>query len=115
MKIYHVNTREAYDELMIELEEKGYSWLTGQKPTYFRYWEKYGVNTCVRTLGKCINFSTIEWYKKEYPDTPVIEYKEKGETKMTNEEMKQKIHGLATYVSIAAESLARDIKFESKE
>ena len=34
---------------------------------------------------------------------------------MTNEEMKQKIHGLATYVSIATESLARDIKFESKE
>ena len=34
---------------------------------------------------------------------------------MTNEEMKQNIGGFATYVSIAAGSLARDIKFESKE
>ena len=34
---------------------------------------------------------------------------------MTNEEMKQNISGFATYVSIAAGSLARDIKFESKE
>ena len=34
---------------------------------------------------------------------------------MTQEELKQNIFGLATYVSIAAESLVRDIKFERKE
>jgi len=37
MKIYHVETQEAYDELMIELEEKGYKWLSGNKPTEFDY------------------------------------------------------------------------------
>ena len=27
MKIYHVETQEAYDTLMSELEVKGYKWL----------------------------------------------------------------------------------------
>ena len=115
MKMYHTATQKAYDELMLDLEEKGYKWLSGHKPTHFRYWEQEKENACIKISGKRITFDSIEWHKKEYPDTPIIEYKEKGETKMTNEEMKQNIGGLATYVAIAAGSLARDIKFESKE
>ena len=75
MKIYNTKTQADYDALMIELEEKGYSWVTEQKPTYFRYWEKYGVNTCIEIVGKEITFGSIEWYKKEYPYIPLIEYK----------------------------------------
>ena len=38
MTVYHVNTREAYDELMIELEEKGCKWRGGEKPTKLNKW-----------------------------------------------------------------------------
>ena len=33
MKIYHVETQEDYDDLMIELEEQGYRWANHDKPT----------------------------------------------------------------------------------
>lgn len=112
MTVYHVETQQDYDALMSELEEKWYSWVTGQKPTYFRYWEKYGVNTCIEIVGKEITFGPIEWYKKEYPDTPIIKYKAKGEN-MTEEEIKQKLqvvaklHEVAFDISVAIGTFAR--------
>ena len=117
MKIYHTATQKAYDELMLDLEEKGYKWFSGHKPTAFNYWEQNKESSCIKISGKIIVYRDIEFCKNEYPCTPIIEYKDKkqGEKQMTNEEMKQKISGFATYVSIAAGSLARDIKFESKE
>ena len=36
-KVSHVETQEAYDELMIELEEKGCKWKGGKKPTKLSY------------------------------------------------------------------------------
>ena len=35
MKIYHVETQEDYDDLMIELEEQGYRWANHDKPTRY--------------------------------------------------------------------------------
>ena len=111
MKIYHVETQQDYDALMSKLEVKGYKWLSGHKPTAFNFWEQNKESSCIKISGKDIAYRDIEWCIK-YPNIPIIEYKAKGETKMTNEEMKQNIGGLATHVSIAAGSLARDIKFE---
>ena len=89
MKMYHTATQKAYDELMLDLEEKGYKWLSGHKPTHFRYWEQEKENSCIKISGKRITFDSIEWHKKEYPDTPVIEYKEKGDNQMANKECNQ--------------------------
>ena len=100
---------------MLYLEEKGYKWISGHEPTEFNYWEQMKENSCIEISDKYITYGPLEQLKKQHQNTHVIEYKEKGETKMTNEEMKQKIHGLATHVSIATEYLARDIKFENKE
>lgn len=89
MKIYHVETQESYDELMIELEEKGYKWLIGNKLAFFRYWEQKKESSCIKISGKGIAFMDIEQCKKQCPDTPIIEYKAKGEN-MTQEKMEQK-------------------------
>ena len=89
MKMYHTATQKAYDELMLDLEEKGYKWLSGHKPTHFKYWKHDKENTCIKISGKDITLNSIEWYKKEYPDTPVIEYKEKGDNQMANKECNQ--------------------------
>ena len=88
MEIYNVKTREDYDELMVKLEEKGYKWLSGNKPTAKNYWKSYKENTCIVILGKYITFMAIEHCKKQHPSDPIIEYKTKGEN-MTQEEMKK--------------------------
>lgn len=79
MKIYHVKTQQSYDELMIELEEKGYKWLSGKKPTSKNYWIVYKEKSCINISSKYITFMNIEQSKKQHPNIPVIEYKAKGE------------------------------------
>lgn len=50
----------------------------------------------------------IEQSKKQHPNISIIEYKAKGEN-MTQQEMKQNIIDWATDVSVAVESVARDM------
>ena len=92
MKIYHTETQVDYDALMVELEVKGYKWLSGHKPTHFKYWSEDKENTCIEISGKKINFNSIEWYKEDYPDTPIIEYKAKGVTDNFIKELTVKIY-----------------------
>ena len=94
MKVYHVETQEAYDTLMSELEEKGYKWLSGHKPTSKNYWNEDKENTCIAISGKDITFDSIEWYKEEYPDISIIEYRanKQGETDNFIKELTVKIY-----------------------
>ena len=101
MTVYHVETQEAYDQLMSELEVKGYEWLSGYKPTEHNYWEQSKEDSCINISSKYITFMNIEQSKKQHPNIPIIEYKAKGEN-MTQEEMK---HNLQE----AVESFARGI------
>ena len=78
MKIYHTATQQDYDDLMIELEEKGHRWRTGDKPTEYNYWKEYKEDSCVIISSKYITFINIEQSKKQHPNIPVIEYKSKG-------------------------------------
>ena len=112
MKIYHVETQQDYDALMSELEEKGYEWHSGYKPTYSNYWSEDKEDTCIEISGKKLTFGTIKWYKKKHSNIPIIEYKAKGED-MTQEEMKQKLqevaklHEIAFDISVSIGSFAR--------
>ena len=115
MTVYHTETQQDYDALMIELEEKGCEWRCVEKPTKLDKFKIYGKDTYIYEEYGIISLSDGYYSKVYRSNETLIKYKAKGETKMTNEEMKQNISGFATYVSIAAGSLARDIKFESKE
>ena len=115
MKIYHTATLEDYDELMIELEEKGCKWFDGKKPTYLRYWKLGKENTCIDISGKdIITFAPIEWYKKKYPDTPIIEYKAKGVNKVEKkcEKCDAEYHDNAKYCSMCGKKLVEEPKFK---
>ena len=79
MKIYHVKTQQSYNELMSELEEKGYKWLSRHEPTSKNYWIVNKENSCINISSKYITFMNIEQSKNQYPNIPVIEYKTKGE------------------------------------
>lgn len=113
MKIYHTVTQEDYDTLMIELEEKGYKWLSGYKPTSKDYWNEE--NSCIKISGKNITFGSIEQHKKEYPGTPIIKYKAKGEN-MLNTECKQCHkkwhHDNAKYCSMCGNKLIEEPEFK---
>ena len=80
MIIYNTKTIEDYNSLMIELESKGYKWLSGDKPTHFRYWSEDKERTCIKISGEDITSASLDFYKENYPNKSIIEYKSKGES-----------------------------------
>ena len=75
MKIYNTATQEDYDALMVVLEEKGFEWFSGGKPTSKDYWSEDKENSCIKVSGDNILNGSIEWYKLKHPSEPIIEYK----------------------------------------
>ena len=88
MEVYHVKTQADYDALMIKIEEKGRKWICGNEPTFFKFWKTYKESTCIIISDKGVTFGDIEYYKKQYPNTPIIEYKAKGEKMEKNKNVK---------------------------
>lgn len=119
MKVYHVETQEDYDALMIELEEKGRKWLGGVKPTQLDEFKNYGKDTYIYDDSGVLSFSDGYYFKAYCSNETLIEYKAKGEN-MTQEEMKQEEmkHNLqenAFNVSVSIESFARGISEAEKD
>ena len=112
MKIYHVETRQAYDELMTELEEKGCKWMGGDKLTDFDEFSTHGIDTYVYEECCEIFISSGNYFKAHHSDKTLIEYKAKGEN-MAQEEMKHnlqevaKLHEIAFDISVSIGSFAR--------
>ena len=96
MKIYHTATQYDYETLMIELEEKGYLWLSGDKPTSKDYWSEDKENSCVRISGEDITSRSLDYYREKYPNENIIEYKAKG-TKMKRE-LEEILHDVSVSV-----------------
>lgn len=85
MKIYHTETQEDYDALMVELEAEGIE--TIQKEC----WEIYRCKTIVfaHAIDKNHNssrndttYSNLTWAIYKYPNTPIFKYKAKADEKM---------------------------------
>lgn len=58
MKIYHTETQEDYDALMVELEKEGYLWCSGKLPTSrVSRWIKHMENFCV-IVGDAMSYSS---------------------------------------------------------
>ena len=99
MKVYHVETKEAYDELMIELEEKGCKWRGGEKLTDSDKFSTHGKDTYVYEECCEIYISSRYYFKKQHIDVPVIEYKAKGE-KMSQEKIKQELEEILDKIEL---------------
>ena len=83
MKIYHTETQEDYDALMVELEEQGCKWLSGRKPTETtKNWKQNSSETCVRVGKKMAMYDKKSYYTWEYPSVPITKYKAKADEKM---------------------------------
>ena len=78
MQIYHVETQEDYNALMVELEERGYLWISDKKPTSKgNRWLRHKEDFCVVINNKMMTYADIRWFTKHYPGTLIQKYKAK--------------------------------------
>lgn len=85
LKIYHVETQEDYDDLMIELEKQGYLWISGDKPTAKNCWLECQEETVIclnEVIDREMRFSSLGYTKREYPEIPIIKHKAEGVNRM---------------------------------
>ena len=92
-------TQEDYDSLMRILEDRGYVWSNGEKPTKNHMWHKYMENTCVNINGKNkLELSPKKFYKEEgYKIISVKEYlngSKKDNLPKELDEIKEKVEEL---------------------
>ncbi|ECB9434573.1 DUF3310 domain-containing protein [Listeria monocytogenes] len=78
MKLYHTETQEDYDALMVELEKEGCLWVAKEKPTEYNCWDIFKKNTVVTKEFNVFLGRTSKGYcKRVYPDVPIEKYKVK--------------------------------------
>lgn len=79
MKLYHTETQEDYNALMVELEGQGYHWVSGLYATSkeLEHWKIHGPETVISAAAEVLHYGNIQYYKNEYPDTLIEKYKAK--------------------------------------
>lgn len=76
MKLYHVETQEDYDALMVNLEEEGCEWSsTGNKPTKDGHWYIFKGDTVIEKYYIYLEFASKGYCERIYTDTPIEKYK----------------------------------------
>lgn len=77
IKIYHVETQEDYADLMVKLENEGYTWANGDLPTIRDYWwfSKECSYVAVDEYAKKLRYGHLNDIGKNHPDQTVIKYK----------------------------------------
>lgn len=81
MKIYHTETQEDFDALMIELDSEGITWHNGQSLTKdsTHIWNVFGNRNCIR-VTESIAFRALKYfYEKKYSSIPIIKYEAKDD------------------------------------
>ena len=115
MTVFHVETQQDYNALMVELEEKGCKWRGGEKPTHLDKFRIHGKGTYFYEECGLISFSDGDHFKAYYSNETLIEYKSKGENmaqeeitqeEMKQEEMKRKLQKNAFDVYVAVDIFA---------
>ena len=84
MKIYHTETQEDYNALMIDLESEGITWHNGQSLTKdsTHIWNAVGNRTCIRVTESIAFRALKSFYEKRFSSIPIIKYKAKVINKM---------------------------------
>ncbi|HAA6120838.1 TPA_asm: DUF3310 domain-containing protein [Listeria monocytogenes] len=76
MTLYHVETEEDYDALMLELEEEGCVWgYTGNKPTKDGHWYIFKGDTVIDKYDIYLGVASKGYCEKVYLNIPIQKYK----------------------------------------
>ena len=102
MKLYHTQTREDYKALMDELESKGIRWHGGQKPHEFDGFENYESETIFKVEDNVICYFSMSFYKNNYNEFELIEYKAEKDVKVFNESVLEIIENLVQATNLKA-------------
>ena len=94
MKLYHTQTREDYKALMDELESKGIRWHGGQKPHEFDGFDRHESKTIFEVSDNVISYFSMSFYKNNYNEFELIEYKAEKDVKDLNESVLEIIENL---------------------
>ena len=94
MKLYHTQTRKDYDALMSELESKGIEWYGGQKPHEFDAFDFHESETILKVSDNIINYLSMSFYRNNYKEFELIEYKAEKDVKDLNEYVLEIIENL---------------------
>lgn len=89
MRLIHVNTQEKYDNLMKELEEQGFEWVSGIPIKGNNRWIDCKEETIIQLDdGDCISYAPLGYYRR-FPGVEIEEYK-KGYINSETEENEMK-------------------------
>ena len=94
MKLYHTQTREDYNALMDELESKGIKWYGGQKPQEFDGFDLHESETIFKVSDNTISYFSMSFYKNNYKEFELIEYKAEKDVEYLNEYVLEIIENL---------------------
>ena len=116
MTIYHVETQQDYNALMVELEEKGRKWLGGAKPTQLDKFKNYGKDTYIFDESGVLSFSSGYYFIAYCSNETLIEYKAKREN-ILNIECKhcheKWHHGNVKYCAMCGNKLVDEPDFKA--
>ena len=111
MKIYHTETQEDYDALMIELEVEGCTWGNREIPTKGIRWETRGDATCVHVSdAKIMTVVKKSFFAYHSPEMPITKYKAKADEKMRF--TKENVYKLFTQYRKCADYSLNDLQDE---
>nr|WP_311774953.1 DUF3310 domain-containing protein [Listeria seeligeri] len=79
IKLYHVETQEDFDSLMIYLENTGCTWASGKTPTSTarHVWGVHGQETIIRVYNSKISLDELPDCMRESPEIEIKKYKAK--------------------------------------
>ncbi|HHQ0086171.1 TPA: DUF3310 domain-containing protein, partial [Listeria monocytogenes] len=109
MKLYHVETQEDYDALMVNLEEEGYRWNDKEKPTEYSSWNIFKKDTVmIIEYDIYLGEASKEYCERVYPDTPIKKYKAK-------QDKVAKYNAVAANVAKAMSAIGVSMKNENND
>ena len=83
IKIYHVETQKDYNDLMIKLENEGYTWFSGKNPTDLNTWVGEETVIYLDYCGKhTMSYGLMSTLIEYNPNANIIKHKAKGVEQM---------------------------------
>ncbi|EDN7878481.1 TPA: DUF3310 domain-containing protein [Listeria monocytogenes] len=78
MKLYHTETQEDYNALMIELEKEGCVWENDTEPTHDNNWNDFKRDTVIKISNQNrLTYAYKDYFENPYTTTPIEKYKAK--------------------------------------
>ncbi|EOV6058535.1 DUF3310 domain-containing protein [Listeria monocytogenes] len=78
MKLYHTETQEDYNALMVELEKEGCVWENDTEPTHDNNWNDFKRDTVIKISNQNrLTYAYKDYFENPYTTTPIEKYKAK--------------------------------------